>query len=190
MIRNAVLALFASPFLLSNAPESEPIYAAIPQIKKIVCGTVSGTAWRNGTGSYVTARHVTHGRNCAIDGEPAQVTWESAEMDLATIRTMVHGEPLKVNCDGFQDQQAYAGVGYARGSPLQRVIFVMFSEGVATVLPRWSRLTTLFGDRFIPGMSGGAVFGSDGRVVGIVNGYSGAAPLSYSMALKGTPLCA
>lgn len=39
-------------------------------------------------------------------------------------------------------------------------------------------------------MSGGPVFNSAGRVVGVVNGYNKGAPLSYSQALKDTALCA
>jgi S1-C subfamily serine protease len=180
---------FSAPLLLSNAPPSEPIYTDIPAVRMVVCGTVSGTAFRVGTGAFVTARHVIVAGGCTIDGEWVNVTWESAELDIAVLRTKVHGKPLEIDCGGFQDRQGYAGVGHARGLPQQRVIFVMFAADIDSALPRWMRFSTLFGARFIPGQSGGPVFGSSGKVVGVVSGFNTAAPLSYSIALKDTPLC-
>ena len=192
MIAKPLLALVASPFLLSAAPEEKRIYTEVPEVHQVFCnnGMVRGTAWRNGVGSLVTARHVTHGRDCYIEGEQVNVTWESEELDMAVIRTAKFGTPLKINCGGYIDRQAYAGVGYARGEPRQQVIFVLFGKDVDASLPRWLQFKTMFGDRFIPGQSGGPVYNSAGEVVGLVNGYSSVAPLSYSLQMKDTPLCA
>lgn len=189
MYRKAALALVAGPFLASAAPPQEPVFATIPQVRQVMCDKTRGTAWRVGSGAYVTARHVITGTGCTIDGEPVNITWQSEDHDLAILRTKVWGEGLKIDCGGFIDGQGYAGVGYARGGPLQQVIFVMFSANLDASLPKWKLFSTLWGARYIPGQSGGPVFDRDGEVVGIVNGYDLVAPLSYSQSLKGTPLC-
>jgi hypothetical protein len=188
MIGKLALA-FSAPLLLSNSEPLEPTYVSIPQVKMVECGMVRGTAWRNGTGSYVTARHVTHGRECYIEGERVNVTWESEELDMATIRTSVWGEGLPIDCSGYRDGGGYVGVGHAKGLPFQRAIFVVASDAL-TLIARWGLFTTMIGEeRFIPGMSGGVVLSREGKAVGIVNGYNRLAPLSYSQSLSETPLC-
>lgn len=189
MIGKPLLALLAAPLLVSAAPADEPVFATIQQVRQVLCDKTRGTAWRVGSGAFVTARHVITGTGCTIDGEPVEITWQSAEKDMAVLRTKVWGVGLEVDCGGFIDGQAYAGIGYARGGPLQRVIFVMFSQNLHDTLPRWNDFSTLWGNRWIPGMSGGAVFNQDGKVVALVNGYNSGVPLSYSQALKGSPLC-
>jgi hypothetical protein len=189
MIAKAWLACLAAPFLASAADAPPPVYADIPQIRQVLCANSRGTAWRNGVGSFVTALHVAAGTNCTIDGEPINVVYVDKELDLAILRTKVYGKPLEIDCGGYKDGQAYAAVGHAKGLPIQRVIFTMFIADMDARLPRWMKFKTLFGDRFIPGMSGGANFTRQGKVVGIVNGYNSDFPLSYSVQLKDTPLC-
>lgn len=189
MIGKFVALAFASPFLLSNAQETTPVYVDVPQVRQVICDGSRGTAFRTGINAFTTARHVTHGTYCEIDGEPVNVTWESEELDMAVIRTSVPGIPLKINCDGYKDGQGYAGIGYAKGLPVQQAVFVTFSAVAFKALPAWGRFVTLIGDRFIPGQSGGISINKWGEVVGIVNGYNSAAPLSYSLPLSETPLC-
>lgn len=192
MTLKAAVACLAAPFLLSFSEptqEAKPVYANVPQVRQVLCDGSRGTAFRVGSGAFVTARHVSAASNCRIDGEPITVTWESVELDIAVLRTKVYGKGLPINCDGFKDRQGYAGVGHAEGKPVQRVIFVLFIKDVDDNHPRWMKFSTLYGAQYIPGMSGGPVFNSAGEVVGIVNGYNRWLPISYSQSLKDTPLC-
>jgi hypothetical protein len=189
MIGKFVVALLAAPFLASATDAPQPLYADVEQVRQVLCDTARGTAFRVGSGAFVSARHVTHGRVCTIDGEAIQVTWESAELDMVVMRTKVYGKGLPIDCGGYKDGEPYAAVGFARGEPRQRVIFTLFMADLDAKLPRWMKFRTLFGDRFIPGMSGGINVNRAGKVVGIVNGYQTDAPLSYSLPLSDTPLC-
>lgn len=150
MIRNAVLALFASPFVLSNSEPPAPVYTNVPQVRQVLCDYTSGTAFRVGTGAYVTAWHVASATGRKIDGEYIQITHKDEAHDIAVLRTTRYGEPLEIDCGGFIDRQYYAGVGMAHGIDAQRVIFVMASAELTKLVP-WGLFTTLWGDRFIPG---------------------------------------
>ena len=187
MIGKFVVAFMAAPLVASQA--SEPVFTNIPQVKMVMCTEGSGTAWRNGIGSYVTAGHVAIMDGCEIDGEPIEVTYLSEEYDIATLRTHVWGVPLPIDCGGEPDGEATAGVGYAEGLPFQRVIFAIASDKL-TAFEQWKHFRTLYGEeQYIPGMSGGPVLNQEGKVIGLVNGYNTIAPVSYSQELKGTPLC-
>lgn len=191
MIGKFAVAL-AAPFIVSAQYPPEPpppMLADIPEIHMVDCTNARGTAWRVGSGAMVTARHVTHGRACTINGEPVTVTWESAELDMAVLRTAVHGRGHPIDCSGFKDGEAVLGVGYARGLPVQRAIIAVPSDEL-TQMGRIGKFTTLIGqERWIPGMSGGPVYTQEGKVVAIVNAYDRNLPISYSQALKDSPLC-
>lgn len=186
MIGKCLALALAAPVLLSA--DNPPVYANIPQVRQVMCTHTAGTAFRTGRQAFTTAWHVASQEGCTIDGEPIVVTHVDAAHDVAFLHTQVTGEPLKIDCGGFIDKAGYAGVGYASGLPIQRVIFVLASDDM-TRMAQWGHFETMWGDQFIPGMSGGAVFNSAGEVVGVVNGFNTAAPLSYSQPLKDTALC-
>jgi hypothetical protein len=187
MIGKPLLAFVAAPFLASASLPAEPIFVALPEVVKVSCMQGSGTAFRIGNGSYASVDHVTSLTDCSIDGEPITVTYIDKARDFSTLRTSVYGAGLKINCGGFVDGELYLAVGHAHGGP-QRAIIVQASDE-ATRIASWNGFYTLVGDRFIPGMSGGAVFNRAGEVVGTVNGYNRVVPLSYSTPLSETALC-
>lgn len=188
MIGKCLVAL-AAPLMLSQSNVPPATYTNIPQIKMVECMDGSGTAWRNGVGSYVTAGHVAVMQGCEIDGEPINITYISEDLDIAVMRTKVFGVPLEIDCGGLPDGLPVAGIGYAEGLPMQRVIFAIPSDKL-TEISHWKHFRTLYGDeRFIPGMSGGIVINREGKVVGLVNGYNSGGPISYSLPLSETPLC-
>jgi hypothetical protein len=187
MTAKALFALLAAPFLASA--DTAPVYTEIAQVSLVVCGKRQGTAFRTGSGAYTSAAHVVgNSTSCLVDGVVMPVTYSDPDYDIATLRTAKHGKPLGIDCGGFIDRAGYAGVGYAKGAPVQRVIFGLASESM-TRIAEWKHFTALWGDHFIPGMSGGPVFNSQGKVVGIVSGFNTGAPLSYSQSLSETPLC-
>jgi hypothetical protein len=181
------LALAGVPTLATDAPD--PMFVNYPEIEFVDCLRGSGTAWRNGVGSFVSVNHVTSHVGCKIDGEPVKVTHASSEMDYSSLRTAIFGMGLKINCEGFKDRTVYLAIGYAEGKPFQRAMFVQASDNLTKLAP-WKGFHALFGkERYIPGMSGGPVLNEAGEVVGLVNGFNTVLPISYSQALKDTPLC-
>lgn len=178
--------------LLGAAPISvaqAPVHVELEGVELIDCGNATGTAWRSGTGAYTTANHVVAGRTCTINGYPLTVTWADSYLDIAFLRTEEQGRPLTIDCGGYRDGEVYAGVGHALGKPEQRAIFILMDASIDAVA-RWNGFTAMVGEeRFIPGMSGGPVYSRDGRVVGIVNGYSRMLPISFTQSLSATPLC-
>jgi hypothetical protein len=188
MIGKPALALLAAPLLLSNSPETAPVYVDYPEIRQVLCDDSAGSAFRVGAGAFVTAWHVASSAGCKIDGEPIDIVHKDEAHDFVILRTQVLGGGLRIDCGGFVDGEGYAGVGYSHGGDKQEVIAVVSMAGLSA-LDVWMQFTNLWGARFIPGQSGGPVLNKNGEVVGVVYGYNTAAPLSYSQALKDTILC-
>lgn len=181
------LALAGVPTLATDTPD--PMFVNYPEIELVQCARGSGTAWRSGSGSFVSVDHVTSHEGCKIDGEPITVTHFSKELDYSSLRTAIFGMGLKINCEGFKDRTVYLAIGYAQGKPFQRAMFVQASDNL-TKIASWKGFYALFGkEAYIPGMSGGPVINEAGEVVGLVNGFNQILPISYSQALKDTPLC-
>jgi hypothetical protein len=194
MIRNLLRAGAMALALLSSPASTQQLGATIsfvfnPYIEKVSCDGGTGTGFKLADGRWVSANHVTELGGCEVDGLPIIVTGFDDRTDWSTF--IVPGDNrrggLTPDCSGYQDRTWYHGQGHARGLPIVTSTPVLFSSFMQGNSARdWA---TLIYNRFIPGMSGGAVLGSDGRVVGIVNAYNLFFPASASIALKDTPIC-
>jgi hypothetical protein len=176
-----------------------PVAPAIPQmvviepsaIVQVICvssdGMTAGTAYRIGPDLMLTASHVTSGNgDCFIGRDPVRVAWKSPDADF----TELHGGPgpyLSVDCGGFVKGKKYLSVGFARGqSPVTSVELTATGEydddnGQAILVGMVP---------IIPGMSGGPLVDEEtGKVVGVNNMENFEQGLSWSVELKGTPVC-
>lgn len=185
-------ALLAAAALLIPAPVAPanlPTVVISPKaIVQVICfgkGYISsGTAFRIGNGTLLSVNHVTSEPNCYIAGEPVSVWYASPKADFS----ILHGGDgpfLRVNCAGFVKGRKYLALGYARGLPeitqVELVALGKTDSGEAL-------LTGMV--PVIPGMSGGAIIDAEtGEVVGTVNAENFEEGLSWSVELKGTPVC-
>lgn len=155
-----------------------------PEVVRVECLGVSGSAFRVGPDILLSVNHVTSNRGCFINGNP--VTVLGSKGDFSVIRD---GETtnnwLRIDCNGFVRGRRYVAIGYARGLPtLTEVDGVGTGDTSGAFSTIWGVFTV------IPGQSGGAIIDADtGRVVGTVNVYDAARGFSGSIALKDTSVC-
>lgn len=184
-----LLALLAAPILSSATSPETFTLTYHPAIVQVICDEGKGSAFRVGEHGLVSVVHVTSLHNCTIDGEPVKLRLSDVYRDVSFGRIDADGVGLRVNCGGFKDGETLYAIGYAGGLPRQRLVTVQVSERARQIAP-WGSFTVFVGaERFIPGMSGGAVLNRAGEVVGTVNGLNGGGPISYSQSLSETAIC-
>jgi hypothetical protein len=182
LFKAALLALGSLP-LLSNARTNIAPWEH-PEIVRVDCAHVRGTAFRVGPQTYLSVAHVTSNRGCQINGRPFEVV--RSEGDFSILHTdMTDTRWFKVNCGGFVPGHKYVAIGYALGLDTQTEIEVTATgkkdgqrsilEGVFTV---------------IPGQSGGAMIDEEtGQPTGTINTYNADGKFSGSVDLKSTSAC-
>lgn len=158
-------------------------------IVQVICygkgETDSGTAFRVGPdGQMLSVNHVTNSGTCYIGGKPIGHVWKSPTADFS----MVDGDEgpyLSIDCGGFVKGRTYIAMGYARGIADVQLQLVALGVNDSNGQALLESMVPV-----IPGMSGGPIVSADtGRVVGVVNAENFEAGISWSVALKDTPIC-
>jgi hypothetical protein len=153
----ASAALVAAPV---SAPATGPYAHDESLIVPVLCASGSGTAFKVGWNTYITADHVSDNEDCAIGGEPVLVTRRDLDHDFAMLRGPASPHSLPVSCAGFKAGKLYLARGHVPNA------WFMSLPWVATEIRDPQRL---FLGEAIPGMSGGAVLDRKGRAVGVVS---------------------
>lgn len=191
-----VLALALNP---SQAKLPPPTFVYSDYIEKISClteidgemKTVAGTGFKLADGRWASVNHVTRHQRCLIDGRPILVSHfdHKGDFSIFTVPGDERRGGYEIDCRGFVDRHWYHAIGHAGGRPVLTSLPLLYAAMMdwAGSSRGWSVLVY---NRVIPGMSGGPIVGSDGRVAGVVNAFNPFMPLSFSRALKETPLCA
>jgi hypothetical protein len=183
-------ALALASLSLSPAIPESYVITSVPQIKFVACMEGTGTAVQVEGNRFASVNHVTGLHACHIDGAGIQIEQALPEQDFSILAAPRMTNGLRINCGGYRDGETYWAIGFAEGLPWQRVRAVHGTDHHVVLRPGTQPLAVMIGERFIPGMSGGAVVNSRWEIVGMVNALSTVfSNISFSRELKDTPLC-
>lgn len=125
-------------------------------------GNVTGSAFKVGPDSYITANHVVTGGVCFVGGEIVTITSMDETRDYVTFTGPRSPAVMRTSCAGFRPGKTYVARGYPGGGSYN--IFAPWQAVNAKL-----RGFQVFHGEAIPGMSGGAVIDESGAVVGLIN---------------------
>jgi S1-C subfamily serine protease len=184
----------------ASTPTQNGYFINLNTIKLIQCvtedGHYEGTGFVIAKDRVVTANHVIYGATaCVIDHKPVKLISHETDLDVAVLEVDLGPNPavLPFSCDGYQEGETYFSIGYAHG--LDFAMTKLIGTGDFTDIGgddeypyagnHFSKITGIV----IPGMSGGPIIDTNGRVVGI-NNLSDGGDVGLSRSLADTSLCA
>lgn len=170
--------LTAAPAMPVGTYEHDEKAIVLVQCQRML-GRVSGSAFKVGPNTYVTADHVVREGACYVAGEPIEVTHRDEKRDYATFTGPASASVFKTSCAGFKTGRTYFARGFPGGGN-----FNIYTPWIAMPLVVEQFRVFMAADA-IPGMSGGVVMDEYGNAVGVVNKRYPA----RSMALKYTGFC-
>ena len=190
-----VVAMSILAFFLQSRAIATPVSTGHPTVKILLDKGHGSGVYIGGDGLILTATHVvanakdgkvrvkTEGGNI-LKGE---VLWSSTARDVALVRVSgtVGLKAAVLSCD----MPKPGDIIQARGNPLSVEFFSSWGHVAGTMRKMGPWLEGLPTDMTVlPGMSGGPVFGADGRVVGLAVGVLMAPAGFGSMSFTGATL--
>lgn len=142
-------------------------------------GNVTGSAFKVGPDTYITAEHVVSQGVCFVAGQRVTVTSTDERTDYATFTGPASPAVLRTTCAGFKPGRTYVARGYPGGGSYN--IFAPWQAVNAKI----RGFQVFMAADSIPGMSGGPLLDETGAAVGVVSMRWPA----RSMPLKGTTFC-
>ena len=160
-----------------------PYRGSFEVVPKLECAGGRGSGVRISDDIVITAAHVATNGPCGIDGVPIGVAYHQPNRDFTAMRANL-GPGLRAiySCEGINAGQSYLAFGYANGGKANIEPLIGTNrkiEGGQTVMR----------GKVYGGMSGGALFTTEGVVVAIITMRHLEKDWGYVLPLSETYLC-
>ena len=182
-------ALFAlAPISLASTTHTYTIH---PMVEKVDCTEGAGSAVRIGRTLFASVSHVTSLAGCTVRGLPITILHDNSRDDFSVFTVPLPSERwMQIDCGGYVEGRWYLGVGHAGARNWQTAMPLVGTGSRVSIREGGKPMAILYGDKFIPGMSGGMTIDlRTQRLVGVVNAFSPIFPMSFSREMRDTILC-
>jgi hypothetical protein len=177
------LSLGAAPLNTIDRTVPSPFRGSFEVVPQIMCAKGSGSGVRISDDVIITAAHVATLGGCSIDGQPAALAYQQPGRDFAAMTAPLGaGYRATYSCEGIKAGERYMAFGYANGGKpnVEPLLGTNYNAGNGAVMLR---------GKVYHGMSGGAVFNSEGAFVAITVMTHKEADWAYVVPLTESYLC-